>query len=288
VDDWNTWPTLPGGDPFFVTGEARSGTTWLMLLLDAVEGVSCRGEDYFDELGRLLAKALNGYNAKFQHEGHWASNTNACRFQRDDLDPLLQLAVLRLLARDLPTETRRVGSKFRQLPLSLQIFTETLFPRSPVVHILRDPRDVIVSVFHFNRRSNPDKARALEPTLADAVRRLLPIWTQTVTALETFGAAHPGRYLCLRYEDLVTSPRETLSKVLDFLDVPPSPEAITAALDATRFSRLSGGRDRGRENTAAFFRRGEAGGWRDTFDEASLAAFDTLADQEFLRRFGYG
>ncbi len=280
-------PTLPGGEPFFVTGEARSGTTWLMLLLDACPGIICRGEDYFDELGHLLTHALNSYNAKFRREGHWASNTNACRFVQEDIDPLLRHAVLRLLARDLPADTRRVGSKFRQLPLSLGRFTQTLFPRSSVVHIVRDPRDVIVSVFHFNRRNNPDKARRLEPTLADAVRRLLPIWTRTVTALEGFGAAQPDRYLRVRYEELVSSPEAALRQVLIAVGHPAAPAEVAAAVHAARFDRLSGGRDRGQEDTTAFFRRGEVGGWRDAFDDASHTAFEASANQDLLARLGY-
>jgi len=78
-----------------------------------------------------------------------------------------------------------------------------------VVLVIRDPRDVITSL---NVGRGPDFAGAHRPTLFH-----LRNWRRsTAVANSVIGSYN---FLVIRYEDLITQPYSTLSKVTDFLDI---------------------------------------------------------------------
>jgi hypothetical protein len=84
----------------------------------------------------------------------------------------------------------------------------TAVPGLPVVHIIRDGRDVVAS--HRDRWGSLSALKA--------VRK----WPWYVRAARAAGArlSAEGRYYEVRYEDLVTDPETTLHKLLDFLGEP--------------------------------------------------------------------
>lgn len=75
------------------------------------------------------------------------------------------------------------------------------FPRSPVIHLVRDPRDVITSL--MGRR------KSLINTIES--------WLGSVSAIQPYSES--AQVLQIRYEDLCRSPEETISSVFSFLNV---------------------------------------------------------------------
>ena len=89
--------------------------------------------------------------------------------------------------------------------LHLGLLAEHL-PGSRFVHLLRDGRDVAPSL-------------ATMPFGPDRLGGAALYWQRHVTAGREAGVQLPGRYLEIRYEDLVAEPAGTLAVVADFLEV---------------------------------------------------------------------
>ncbi len=96
---------------------------------------------------------------------------------------------------------------------------DSVFPSARHIHIIRDGCDVISSYLTMGRY----------PTIQAAATR----WRDATIRCQEFGSKVSGRYLEIRYEDLVTRPKATTQKVFGFLgidfhenliDKPPRPE----------------------------------------------------------------
>jgi hypothetical protein len=75
-----------------------------------------------------------------------------------------------------------------------------VFPDAVVIHMLRDGRDVVRSFLDagFAQRS---------------IERAAGRWVAAVRAARAFGERHPGQFVEVRYEDLVSAPEETIRRV---------------------------------------------------------------------------
>ncbi len=146
-----------------------------------------------------------------------------------------------------------------------------------VVYLLRDPRDVMVSYWHYDRLINP----AAAPSLAAFVARddHWPCYWDAHVADWLLPGQHP-RLLVVRYEEMHRDAKEVLQRVLDFADVSYTPAKIERAVAASRFEAMQSFED---QNGAAeavadpkerFVRRGRAGGWRDELDPETLRVLE--------------
>jgi hypothetical protein len=81
-----------------------------------------------------------------------------------------------------------------------------LFPAARFVHLVRDPRDCVLST---------------ESAWGNTPLRTAQEWATRVRLCRSAGRAlAPGRYLELRYEDLTADVRTSLGRVFEFLGVP--------------------------------------------------------------------
>lgn len=84
------------------------------------------------------------------------------------------------------------------------------WPEARFVHILRDPRDVYVSLRNCGKAGDPDAfARS---------------WSDWIASGESEGTkAGPERFISIRYEDLVSSPEAVMRRVIAFVGEPWDP-----------------------------------------------------------------
>lgn len=155
---------------------------------------------------------------------------------------------------------------------------EPLFPHTitlGTVYIVRDPRDVAVSLAHHNGTSidqavtrMADPAATVSANVTSGkwqLRQRLSTWS-----LHVDGWLQQGQgLLLLRYEDMLADPPGALGRAAGHLGLDAPPDALRRAVEATSFTRLRATEDKDgfRESPvtgARFFRRGVAGGWRDT------------------------
>lgn len=149
-----------------------------------------------------------------------------------------------------------------------------------LLHMVRDPRDVVVSHAHYmmDRPRHPlhDHYQSLPDWSARLAFSITGGWVPGVGYLESLAARyrsmdpwrdHPGA-LTLRFEDLVgeagggsaARQQQALESLVRLLELEPDPDRLEALVDG-----LFGG--------TSTFRRGRAGAWREAFDDSTLELF---------------
>lgn len=165
-------------------------------------------------------------------------------------------------------------------------------------YLVRDPRDVALSFAHhfevtvdraIELMADPDYRVAAK---ADSSHFHLPqhysSWSRHVTSWLDHSGLDP---ILIRYEDMVADFGNALRRASAALQWDCSEEAIRATVAATRFDRLRAQEQAGRfpEGLAGerlFFRRGIAGGWRDSLSPAQVARIER-DHGEVMERLGY-
>ena len=257
----------------FVGGQGKSGTTWVQLLLGGHPQVSAGGEALLTEslaaplyaLCGRYAEALARNNASFPELAPVPALDGA------DTDALAHAALALALAR-LARARPAASVLAERTPANIGRIAElrALFPGACFVHVLRDPRDVAVSLWHHGERLAPGSMARQHGDPAGLARTLLPHWARLVAAARAQARDCGAPVLELRYEDLLEAPRPTASRLFGFLGVDASDRLVAAAIAASDFEAVSG-RRRG-EAAASHFRSGTSGGWR-----AFLAGWDERA-----------
>ena len=185
---------------FFVTGHPKSGTGWLMKLLDAHPEVMCRGEGRFfgrDQRietlkdhspgtpgGRMVQpSSLHNALSGSEYLRMWIERSVWTKAEPPDehLAELTGMAVRHFMIKKLEKANRDRGIRKRMVgdktPL---VSTDTLreigeiLPGSKVIHILRDGRDQAVSIQHHIWRGGSGWLRQFVAKRNRKKRRLLP------------------------------------------------------------------------------------------------------------------
>ncbi len=104
-----------------------------------------------------------------------------------------------------------------------------LYPNAKEILLVRDVRDMLCSIFAFNKQRGFD-AFGRESTSSDEefVSQLGKTYDQIVATWH----ARSDRAHLLRYEDLILKPTETLADILRYLNVDASAATIQGMLDS--------------------------------------------------------
>ena len=149
-----------------------------------------------------------------------------------------------------------------------------------VIHLVRDPRDVIVSFAkHMGKTINEaielffDKYRVLQDERRPKLVDFISSWPNHEAS---FANANTHNVLILRYEDMKANPIEAFGKIVRHSGMNPDIERIKKALDLVKLDRL---RDQEEKNgfkesspfaKNKFFGGGKTGGWIDILTPAQI------------------
>lgn len=173
-------------------------------------------------------------------------------------------------------------------------------PRLPkVVYIVRDPRDVLVSYFHFKRVSNPDFNLCLRDFVSSFMldeHQYRGQWDVHVMGWFTAAERIPSRILLIRYEDMQQDTGLILKKVVDFAGLKYSKNQIQEAVEASTFERMTRIEERhgidnpqvanGRKDERVI-RRGKVGAWREELLDGTCVSMTESKYGEVMKLFGY-
>jgi len=164
---------------------------------------------------------------------------------------------------------------------------ECFDPRYPrVIYIVRDPRDVVVSQYHYHR-----KCKKIDDSfpMAKFVARFIAgetcphgSWGENVATWLVTREQDP-RFLLLRYEDMLADTANALTKIAAFLNIPASADRITQAIERssvdqmrkmekTQSEKLELTKDTRQD--LSFVRAASAGGWRSDLPDTLVAEIE--------------
>ncbi|WP_136810714.1 sulfotransferase domain-containing protein [Desulfosediminicola flagellatus] len=155
-----------------------------------------------------------------------------------------------------------------------------------VIYIVRDPRDVYISYYHFMKKTIP-----LSWDLAAFIEKYDgPYGTWSNHVLSWIGEKRPN-VIVIKYEDLLLNTYNVLLKVLKFSGIQVNEDRIRKAIKQSSFESMSKiERDEGRkygDGETVFVRKGRSGQWRDVFGDKELVAFHKKEDCTLIQMLSY-
>lgn len=194
--------------PIFILGFPRSGTTLVEQTLTAHPGISAGDElpfiiDIADIMPRMLSSPL-GYPEALAEL--WMAD------RRAGLDNLRDYYLQRAHQFGVVTPGKPWFTDKMPLNETHLGLISLLFPRSPLIHVIRHPLDVVVSVFSNLLTHGLYCAYALE-TIAEHYALVRDLVDHYIAEL-------PLNYLAVRYEDIVDEQEISVRKLLSFIGVP--------------------------------------------------------------------
>jgi len=179
----------------------------------------------------------------------------------------------------------------------------------PVVLLVRDPRDWVVSAFHQTSRRGDRLKQSIRGKDAPHLRELSAFLRDPVWGLERYlrflerwaeRMDRLPRSLLVRYEDLHADTAGGLERLLGFLGEGADPHWVRHAVAEASFERM---REKERSGTfgsssrrfgapvndpnAFKVREGRVGGWRRWFAEADVEWIERTMAERMPRGFGY-
>jgi hypothetical protein len=262
--------------PLFICGCARSGTTWTFDLFDRHPEVRAICESWLlCQTGGLTSVLTQPYWNVAEREA-WESRV-------DMPFGAIQLLSYEEMVRDLGDLasrwlTRGMTPQQRYLvakePLDLRA-TAILFPEARFLHVVRDGRDVALSM----RRASETWAPSFGVGLSMEFRA--EAWRRQVENIRAHRDTLGDRYMEVRYEDMRRDPEQAMRQLFEFADIPHDDTllaGIRAETDLSQYDEYA---------RASGFRGGSASGdWRDHLSRGELARFMRAAG-ELLAELGY-
>jgi hypothetical protein len=271
----------------FLVGSARSGTTWLSTALDAHSEVYCTEHRLF---GRHFDVVHDGSGSagrvRITLQSYCDSLATCCNLASlgEDAQHRIEYALARSLF-DLAhqqTDARLIVDKITPYvgtATDVANGIASVFPGAGIIHLLRDPRDVVVSgVMHWLGRWKGEGPSAFQ--------RQRDRWL-----LAGDNSSNPGRLFCdaeiedwsrawlearevvqrlpsdcrihkVRYESLLNDRRTVLAQLFHWLGIDRTTEEVDRAAARSSFAAMSGGRAPGQSHPGAHVRKGVAGDWK--------------------------
>jgi aryl sulfotransferase len=275
------------GETIWLASYPKSGNTWLRAVYT---GWLKQDAPRLNELaGRLIASARQPFDD--------ALGVASSDLTHEEID-VLRPRVDELLAADVAGPIlRKCHDAFFDGPAGEPVLL--VAATRSAIYMIRDPRDVAVSVAHHYGRPVEWGARYVsDPSavmgtprraLVDQLRQRLGTWSEHV---RSWVDAAPFPVHVLRYEDCIAEPVSAFGEALRAVGIDASDEArIAAAVEQADFDRLRAEEDRDGfsekpPDAQRFFRRGRAGGWKDELP-GDLAAAVRDEHLEIMDRFGY-
>ncbi len=294
-------------DKFFIFGHARSGTTLLTRLVRLHPSVHCNYQGHFF----TRQPTMQGLVDRHDVEAWFTRRSNRWNRGKDLSPVVLRAAIDFIMEREArPLGVSVVGDKSPNSLLNGRAvrLMHKLYPDGKLIFIVRDGRDAAVShrfqtfidaTQHLTRRDwalraafkrDPDPFMRGERSIftGRGIREAAEGWAENVTETDRLGREIYGeQYLSLRYEDLLASSWEQMSRIWAFLGVditlPDLSSLLEAELDRNpdaKWQQQKAG------DLVEPLEKGKSGSWRQLFTPRDRAIFKEIAGDALIA-WGY-
>lgn len=162
-------------------------------------------------------------------------------------------------------------------------------------HLIRDPRDVLISDY-YSRRYSHSMGGAWKAQLRDYLEThsqeqgLLHMLDHCTyfRQIEGWPLGTRPNVLEVKYEDLLGDESREFRRILEHLQITMSDARLDEITGRCTFNAVSGGRERGQEDIKSHRRKGVAGDWKGYFaryERLKTAFYDRYG--EMLKELGY-
>jgi estrone sulfotransferase len=206
------------------------------------------------------------------------------------------------IERLIPDTSSQSNRALKRTPRPRIIKTHEYFDhRYPkTIYIVRDPRDVALSYYDFQRKYRQiEDDYPLEQYADDFVNgRLISrdwgTWAENVASWISTRVNTHG-FLLLRYEDMMHDTGKELARVADFLGIRPTPDRLRQAIERSSADRMRA-LEKAEENQwvatkkhrkdIPFVRVAKSGGWRESLPESCVQKIED-AWGDIMMKVGY-
>jgi hypothetical protein len=260
----------------WVASYPKSGNTWIRLLLASYQRAQLL---HYHDVSRYMFQCVS------PHPLHELS-----LLQQVQIRNAAVLHIACACAADVPAIVKTHHANVDVM--GMQLFAQAFVRKA--IYIMRDPRDLVMSMAHHFDMTPEQAVKLLADPLGiirpttDNMTYILGTWSEHVISWIT------GRFdlpvLVTSYERMHADTAGVLREVVKFLEWPVNEKRIQEAVEENQFKTLQAEeKEHGFSEQAAgrqFFRRGEAGSWRDELD-LDLARQIERDHGEVMRRVGY-
>lgn len=276
--------------PIFIVGANRSGTTLLRLILNAHPDIAIPDEiNYFYVFDVLETSYEDWGSPTFTNESY---STFVTRFLKDNRStvPGLDLEAIREEILDGPTNLRRPYQVLLERWAEHQEATRwgektpgniyhaniliDMFPDAQFIHLVRDPRGGVASMRRVSFFSDDVTFNALYR------RKIMTHGREWLTR-----SVPSSQRIEVRFEDLVTAPRQTLDQLCDFLEVPYEPSMLRFHEDAEDYMLEEAARSYNEAATRPIS-EDKVDEWKSRLNAEDVAIIETICRPQ-MEEFGY-
>lgn len=277
----------------FIVGSPRSGTTWLQRLLASHPKIFTGQESgIFDS---YIGPQIRAWHRDLDTTTSGRGGVGVgCYHTGDEFFAHLHDYMMTLM--EPMVGNLKEGELFIEKTPSHALFLKEIMemlPESRVIHIIRDPRDVVASLIAASKSWGSFWA-------PNDVVRAASMWLNHVRAVRRSSEVIPeGQFMELYYEELLKEPFSGLKPVLSFVDVEWSDDGIREAIEDNKASkaRLTGGTEisvkgefakegKGIVEPEGFVRTAKSGGWREELSLKDKVRLWSVLKVE-MREYGY-
>src|SRR3954454_7607758 len=161
----------------------------------------------------------------------------------------------------------------------------SLFPRSKMVFLMRDGRDVVDSQTAANQPGGwlPVTGWTNEDEREEFIRRRSRTWVGDVTSIDRAFQAHPAeRRTTVRYEEVLSAPAENVSRLMEFMGLRRGERWLERSVEVNAFESVAPEH----KGPAKFFRSASPGAWRQNMSEGEAAILQEVMGPK-LRELDY-